>query len=161
MNPRVTTEMGETRSGRRRRPWLPAALASFTAASFLGIFLQIVLYSPISPHPHLQLPSATALAAAFSNPLINDGELQQLISKIGEGFVKDAEDICVDTAAGILYAANRDGWIKRFHFSNGSLENWKNTHSYTLLGVTTSKDGGILVCDAEKVGCFIYLLFNI
>lgn len=137
--------MAETR-GIRRRPakvgggvWV-AALSSL----LLAISLQVILLCPISPSPHpLQLPSP---AAAF--PL--NRRLQE-VTKLGHGFLKDPEDICVD-AQGILYAATRDGWIKRLH-PNGSWENWKNTHSRTLLGIAPSNSdhGGIIVCDADKV----------
>ena len=49
-----------------------------------------------------------------------------------------------------LYTATRDGWIRRLH-RNGSWENWKKLHSETLLGITTAKGGGLIVCDCEKV----------
>jgi hypothetical protein len=51
---------------------------------------------------------------------------------------------------GTIYTATRDGWIKRLH-RNGSWENWKMTNSHTLLGITITKEGGLIVCDSEKV----------
>lgn len=75
--------------------------------------------------------------------------------KIGEGVLKDPEDICVDEV-GRIYAATRDGWIRRLH-RNGSWENWKFINSHTLLGITPSMAGGILVCDTEEV---LHLVLN-
>lgn len=69
--------------------------------------------------------------------------------KLGEGLLKGPEDICVDKK-GILYTATRDGWIKRLH-RNGSLENWKMINRETLLGVTITAAGDLIVCDVEEV----------
>lgn len=63
--------------------------------------------------------------------------------------MKDPEDVCVDKE-GTLYAVSRDGWIKRLH-RNGNWENWKHIESYTLLGITTAREGGLIVCDTSKV----------
>lgn len=71
------------------------------------------------------------------------------VLKLGEGFLKDPEDVCVDKE-GTIYAATRDGWIKRLH-RNGSWENWKMISSPTLLGITITKEGDLIVCDSEKV----------
>lgn len=71
------------------------------------------------------------------------------MTKLGEGFLDRPEDVVVDRD-GILYTAVRDGWIKRMH-KNGSWENWKKIDSDALLGIATSKEGGLIVCDAEKV----------
>ena len=59
---------------------------------------------------------------------------------------------------GTIYAATRDGWVKRLH-RNGSLENWKMTNSDTLLGITITKEGegDLIVCDSEKVKIIILL----
>ncbi|XP_038889800.1 protein STRICTOSIDINE SYNTHASE-LIKE 4-like [Benincasa hispida] len=126
------------------RQRVPALGSLVVACSLLAVSVQIMLLCPISPDPVIELPSSFPAAGL-------NKELQKL-SKLGEGFVKDAEDVCVDESAGIVYAASRDGWIKRLH-PNGSLENWKNTHSQTLLGLTPSpsiQQRGILVCDAQK-----------
>jgi len=74
---------------------------------------------------------------------------EQNIIKLGEGAVKEPEDVCVDKE-GSLYTATRDGWIKRMR-RNGDWENWKYIGGDTLIGVTQSKEGGIIVCDANKV----------
>jgi len=71
------------------------------------------------------------------------------VIKLGEGFLKQPEDVCFDKN-GVLYTATRDGWIKRM-VRNGNWENWKHIDSSSLLGITTSKDGGLIVCDASKV----------
>lgn len=71
--------------------------------------------------------------------------------------MKDPEDICVDEV-GRIYAATRDGWIRRLH-RNGSWENWKFIESHTLLGITPSMVGGILVCDTEEVLHFVLNMY--
>lgn len=141
--PRVIVMAEREATSGASKSWAPA-VGGFLIASFVGACLQIMFFSPISPDPVLELPSASSSFPALNN------ELQKL-SKLGEGFLKGPEDVCVDSSAGIVYTATRDGWIKRLH-PNGSWENWKNTHSQTLLGLaqSPSKDGGILVCDTLK-----------
>lgn len=73
----------------------------------------------------------------------------QGVVKLGKGFLKGPEDICVDKE-GILYTATRDGWIRKMH-RNGSWENWKMLNSKTLLGITITEEGDLVVCDAEEV----------
>lgn len=73
----------------------------------------------------------------------------QNVSKLGEGLLKQPEDVCFDEE-GTLYTATRDGWIKRLR-RNGNWENWKHIDSHALLGITAAKDGGLIVCDANKV----------
>lgn len=75
----------------------------------------------------------------------------QGVIKLGEGFLKGPEAICVDEE-GILYTATRDAWIKRLH-RNGSWENWKMLKGHSLLGITITKEGDLVVCDAEGVRC--------
>lgn len=69
--------------------------------------------------------------------------------KIGEGLLNDPEDVCVDKE-GVFYTATRDGWIKRLH-KNGTWEDWKLIKGHTLLGITITMAGDLLVCDTEKV----------
>lgn len=70
--------------------------------------------------------------------------------KLGEGLLDRPEDVCVDQN-GMLYTATRDGWIKRMH-TNGSWENWKRIHNrHTLLGLTVTRAGDVVVCDSEEV----------
>lgn len=74
----------------------------------------------------------------------------QGVVKLGEGFLKGPEAICVDKE-GILYTATRDGWIKRLH-RNGSWENWKMLlKGHSLLGITITKEGDLVVCDTDEV----------
>lgn len=71
------------------------------------------------------------------------------MTRLGEGLLKGPEDVSVDEN-GTLYTATRDGWMRRLH-RNGSWEDWKKLDSQTLLGITTAKGGGLIVCDSEKV----------
>ena len=50
---------------------------------------------------------------------------------------------------GVVYTATRDGWIKRLH-KNGSLENWRMLEGDTLLGITITEAGDLIVCDSDK-----------
>ncbi|KAM6583581.1 hypothetical protein CsatB_010583 [Cannabis sativa] len=118
------------------------AFSSFLLACLLAFTVQVFLFSPISPDS-LKLPSTTSLASIFPP----NNKLQE-VSKLGEGFLERPEDVAVDKE-GIIYTATRDGWIKRMH-KNGSWENWKMLGGHTLLGITTTKEGDLLVCDTEK-----------
>ncbi|KDP33928.1 hypothetical protein JCGZ_07499 [Jatropha curcas] len=111
--------------------------SSFLLACLLAFILQIFFFSPISPDL-LELPPATSLPT--------NKRLQEVI-RLGEGTLEGPEDVCVDRD-GVLYTASRDGWIKRLH-SNGTWDNWKKIDSNGLLGITISKEGGLIVCDAE------------
>ncbi|WOL01059.1 adipocyte plasma membrane-associated protein-like [Canna indica] len=55
----------------------------------------------------------------------------------------------MDAGDGTLYTATRDGWIKRMH-ANGSWEDWKFVGGSSLLGLTLSRAGHLLVADADK-----------
>lgn len=114
------------------------ACSTFLLVCLLASMLQVFFLSPISPRP-LHLPPSSFTST--------NNHLQSVI-KIGEGLLKDPEDVCVDKQS-ILYTATRDGWIKRLH-KNGSWENWKMIESQNLLGVTITRAGDLLVCDTEK-----------
>ncbi|KAF5748417.1 protein YLS2 [Tripterygium wilfordii] len=114
---------------------VPASLAAL-----LAITLQVFFFSPIKDPNFLQLPSKSSLLPA--------NNLLQGVTKLGEGFLKRPEDVWVDKE-GVLYTATGDGWIKRLH-KNGSWEEWKKIDSSSILGITSSKDGGLIVCDVEK-----------
>ena len=80
----------------------------------------------------------------------------QAAIKLGDGILNKPEDVCVDEK-GILYTATRDGWIKRL-LKNGTWENWKKIHDrHTLLGLTVTRAGDVIVCDTEEV---IFLNFS-
>ncbi|KAL0374587.1 UNVERIFIED_CONTAM: protein STRICTOSIDINE SYNTHASE-LIKE 4 [Sesamum radiatum] len=112
-------------------------------AILLAVSLQIFLFSP-SPPGVLQIPPPSSVLPAPSN-----GRLQEVI-KLGEGLLKQPEDVVVDRSTGVVYTATRDGWIKRL-LRNGTWESWKHIESGSLLGLTTTKDGGgVVVCDAEE-----------
>ncbi|GLT62836.1 hypothetical protein SLA2020_354400 [Shorea laevis] len=121
---------------------LPQFCCVFSLGYLLATIVQIIFFSPISPNA-LYIPPISSVAAFPANK-----KLQSVI-KLGEGFLENPEDVSVDEN-GVLYTATRDGWIKRLH-RNGSWENWKRVGGGdTLLGISTAKDGGIFVCDAEK-----------
>ncbi|KAI3410776.1 uncharacterized protein J3R85_018436 [Psidium guajava] len=84
-------------------------------ACVLAVALQIFVFSPISPDL-LPLPGPSSLASLPQTPTC------RVWKKIGEGVVKEPEDLFVDDK-GVLYTATRDGWIKRLH-RDGSWENW-------------------------------------
>ncbi|CAL1390153.1 unnamed protein product [Linum trigynum] len=116
-----------------------AAFAGFLVACLVAFTLQVFFTSPISPDA-LHLPS-------LSGPQPNN-ELQK-VSKIGEGVIDGPEDLFVDKD-GVLYTVTRDGWIKRMRIhGDGSFENWMRIDSSAGLGITPSKDGGVLIADAE------------
>ncbi|XP_010666852.2 protein STRICTOSIDINE SYNTHASE-LIKE 4 [Beta vulgaris subsp. vulgaris] len=113
-------------------------LTFFFVGSLVALALHIYFFSPISPQI-LHVPPS--LVNSFDTHLPE-------VTKLGEGLVKDPEDVCVDKH-GILYTASRDGWIKRLH-KNGSLEDWKWVNSSSLLGMTTIASGGLVICDTEE-----------
>ncbi|KAB1209510.1 Protein YLS2 [Morella rubra] len=119
----------------------PVAFSSFILVCLLAFTTQVLFFSPISPRA-LDLPIASSASSLPTN-----SRLQRAI-KLGEGFVRAPEDVCLDKE-GTIYTATRDGWIKRLH-RNGSGENWKMIDSNTLLGITLTKEGDLVVCDAEK-----------
>lgn len=57
----------------------------------------------------------------------------------------------------MLYTVTRDGWVERRH-RNGSWEQWVLVGGPSLLGIATSSEGAVLVCDADKV-CTQYFIF--
>lgn len=72
------------------------------------------------------------------------------LTKLGEGCVNHPEDVSVVVSKGALYTATRDGWVKYFILHNETLVNWKHIDSQSLLGLATTKDGGVIICDNEK-----------
>ncbi|KAI4335193.1 hypothetical protein L6164_013863 [Bauhinia variegata] len=121
-----------------------SAFSSLVLVAVIALAVQIFFFSPIEPDL-LEIPLPPPASSA--SPSTTNNQLQNVI-KLGEGLLEDPEDICVDKE-GRLYAATRDGWIKRLH-RNGSWENWKKIDSRTLLGITSTRDGGLVVCDDEK-----------
>ncbi|XP_054790235.1 protein STRICTOSIDINE SYNTHASE-LIKE 4-like isoform X1 [Prosopis cineraria] len=124
--------------GRVIMAWL-AACSSLVLVALLALAVQVVYFSPIDPIIVERPPLASPFAV--------NNHLQNVI-KLGEGILKDPEDVCVDKH-GTLYTATRDGWIVRLH-RNGSWEHWKNIHSPTMLGITVTTQGALIVCDSDK-----------
>ncbi|GAV64780.1 LOW QUALITY PROTEIN: Str_synth domain-containing protein, partial [Cephalotus follicularis] len=118
-----------------------SACSSFLLVCLIVVTL-IFFFSPISSPNLLELPPPSSSSFWPTN-----NHLQRVV-KLGEGLLKHPEDISVDSE-GILYTATRDGWIKRLH-KNGSVEDWKMLNGDTLLGITTTKEGGLIVCDTDK-----------
>nr|AFK43571.1 unknown [Lotus japonicus] len=111
--------------------------SSLVLAALVALTVQVFYFSPIDP---VLLDIAPA-------PSTKNNKLQN-VSKLGEGLLKQPEDVCFDEE-GTLYTTTRDGWIKRLR-RNGNWENWKHVDSHALLGITAAKDGGLIVCDANK-----------
>ncbi|ONK75102.1 uncharacterized protein A4U43_C03F13340 [Asparagus officinalis] len=109
----------------------------FVLASLLSAALHVALNSPISPLP-LSLPSSKFC----SNNLL------QGVIKLGEGKLVGPEDVLVGPD-GVLFTATRDGWIKRIQ-PDGSVEDWRFIGGPAVLGITASRDGDLLACDAHK-----------
>ncbi|KAL2534416.1 Protein STRICTOSIDINE SYNTHASE-LIKE 4 [Abeliophyllum distichum] len=107
-------------------------------ACALAIAIQVFVLLPISPNI-LHLPPTSSIPT--------NSKLQE-VNKLGEGLLKKPEAIAVDKM-GVLYTATRDGWIIRLH-RNGSWENWRHIDSDSLLGITATAAGDLVVCDAEE-----------
>ncbi|KAG4998851.1 hypothetical protein JHK87_019923 [Glycine soja] len=78
---------------------------SLVLVVLVALTVQILYFSPIDP-VLLDIKPVT---------------LQNII-KLGEGLLKEPEDVGVDKEQ-ILYTATRDGWIKRLRRNNGKWEN--------------------------------------
>ncbi|KAK3438708.1 hypothetical protein EUGRSUZ_C03257 [Eucalyptus grandis] len=115
--------------------------SGFIFTCVLAVALRIFVFSPISPDL-LLLPEPSSLTSLPTNTRL------QGVAKLGEGMVKNSEDVWVDEN-GVLYTANKDGWIRRLH-RDGSWENWTMLNSQKLLGIAATRRGGIIVCDTEK-----------
>lgn len=119
---------------------LVSACSGFLLVCLLAISLQIFIFSPISPD-FLELPPPSS--ASF---LPTNTDLQRVI-KLGEGHLKKPEDVCVDKN-GVVYTATRDGWVKRLD-KTGTWQDWKMIDSTALLGITTTRENDLIVCDVE------------
>ncbi|KAG5547024.1 hypothetical protein RHGRI_012898 [Rhododendron griersonianum] len=134
-----------------RNSFVDEALMLFREFKDKGIDLNVVswtygvqivfFFSPINPEP-LELPPASSASLLATNSQL------QRVTKLGEGILDKPEDVCIDKN-GTLYTATRDGWIKRLH-RDGSWEDWRRIESDALLGLTITKHGSLIVCDAEK-----------
>ncbi|XP_026438751.1 protein STRICTOSIDINE SYNTHASE-LIKE 4-like [Papaver somniferum] len=122
-------------------------LLALTGVVLCSFLLQTFLISN-SPIDYPQVLELSPSSLSHTDLPWNN-HLQRLI-KLGEGCLKQPEDITVDRE-GVVYTATRDGWIKKIH-TNGTCEDWKFIGGDTMLGVTMSitNEGDILVCDADK-----------
>ncbi|KAL8137214.1 hypothetical protein V2J09_003215 [Rumex salicifolius] len=118
-----------------------SSIATFLVGCIIALSLQVYFFSPIHSPNVLHFPPSS------SAPSPNN-YLQQVI-KLGEGSVLEPEDVCVGKN-GVVYAATRDGWIKKL-YKDGSLENWKMVNTTGLLGIIEVKDSDyFVVCDTEE-----------
>ncbi|KAK1678891.1 hypothetical protein QYE76_039739 [Lolium multiflorum] len=119
----------------------PGGLFSTAAvAVIVSLAVHVALNSPIQP-----VPSPPPPAARYT-----PNNLLQGLEKLGEGLLREPEDVYVDAAdGGTVYTATRDGWLQRMRL-NGSWEQWRFVGGTGLLGIAPSADGGMLVCDADK-----------
>ncbi|GMH16585.1 hypothetical protein Nepgr_018426 [Nepenthes gracilis] len=118
-----------------------STIPTFLVGCLLALSFHIYFTSPISPDLLNLPPPSSASVPPTNNHL-------KKITKLGEGFLEGPEDVCVDNE-GILYAATRDGWIKRL-YNNNSVEDWKMTNRNHLLGITATASGDLVVCDSEE-----------
>ncbi|ESR58955.1 Str synth domain-containing protein [Citrus sinensis] len=110
---------------------------SFLIACLLAFTLEIFFSPPVSS-------SASLLSNSKYSSSMKD------LIKLGEGCVNHPEDVSVVVRKGALYTAARDGWVKYFILHNETLVNWKHIDSNTFLGITTTEEGDVIVCDTEK-----------
>ncbi|XP_042476119.1 protein STRICTOSIDINE SYNTHASE-LIKE 4-like [Macadamia integrifolia] len=119
-------------------------LRSIFLVCLLAFLLKIFVFSPISLSPEIiQFPPPPS-----SPLLLSTNDYLQRVTKVGEGTLEGPEGLYIDKE-GIIYTATRDGWIKRVH-QNGSVEDWKMIGGQSMLGITMSADGSVLVCDVDK-----------
>ncbi|XP_057836955.2 protein STRICTOSIDINE SYNTHASE-LIKE 4 [Cryptomeria japonica] len=122
--------------------WItPSTVATAVSACLVAWLLQIIAYSPISLGPSIFQSDYKSEGHFVKNNVL------QSVEKLGEGFLYGPEDLAVDSN-GLIYTATQDGWIKRMH-PNGSWEEWKEVGG-SLLGLTVSKSGHIIVCDPAR-----------
>ncbi|KAM0922264.1 hypothetical protein ACQ4PT_006223 [Festuca glaucescens] len=145
----------------------PGGLFSTAAvAVVVSLAVHVALNSPIQPVPSPAPPAARytpnnllQVSCSSSTPpiipfrywVLIDVRYTQGLEKLGEGLLREPEDVYVDAAAGgTVYTATRDGWLQRLR-PNGSWEQWRFVGGTGLLGIAPSADGSMLVCDADKV----------
>ncbi|GAY55367.1 hypothetical protein CUMW_163750 [Citrus unshiu] len=110
---------------------------SFLPACLLAFTLQIFFFPPVS----------------FSVSLLsnsNESSSMEGLIKLEVGCVNHPEDVSIVVSKGAVYTATRDGWVKYIILHNETLVNWKHVDSQSLLGLTTTKDGDVIMCDNEK-----------
>ncbi|KAM0922265.1 hypothetical protein ACQ4PT_006223 [Festuca glaucescens] len=144
----------------------PGGLFSTAAvAVVVSLAVHVALNSPIQPVPSPAPPAARytpnnllQVSCSSSTPpiipfrywVLIDVRYTQGLEKLGEGLLREPEDVYVDAAAGgTVYTATRDGWLQRLR-PNGSWEQWRFVGGTGLLGIAPSADGSMLVCDADK-----------
>ncbi|KAH9769046.1 Str synth domain-containing protein [Citrus sinensis] len=110
---------------------------SFLPACLLAFTLQIFFFPPVS----------------FSVSLLsnsNESSSMEGLIKLEVGCVNHPEDVSIVVSKGAVYTATRDGWVKYIILHNETLVNWKHVDSQSLLGLTATKDGDVIMCDNEK-----------
>ncbi|KAH9704625.1 Str synth domain-containing protein [Citrus sinensis] len=110
---------------------------SFLLACLLAFTLQFFFSPPVSS-------SASLLSTSKESSSMKD------LIKLGEGCVSHPEDVSVVVRKGALYTATNDGWVKYFILHNETLVNWKHIDSQSLLGLTATKEGDVIICDSKK-----------
>lgn len=108
-----------------------------------AFFASVVRRSPIDPFP-LYLPAHPKAEGAYAHNAI-----LQSIEKLGKGQLSGPEDLAVDPTGKVLYVTTADGWIKKLHLSDGTVEDWKHVGGRPL-GVTVGNDGEVVVCEADQ-----------
>ncbi|KAG0608597.1 hypothetical protein M758_8G117900 [Ceratodon purpureus] len=75
--------------------------------------------------------------------------LLESAEKLGEGKILQPEDIVPDPTGKFLYVSTLDGWIKKLHLADNTVEDWKRVGGRPL-GLAVGNDGELLVCEPTQ-----------
>jgi len=104
-------------------------------------YTELLSQSPIDDPAVVRLPPHPAAKGVYKH---ND-KLQSL-TKLGEGELLLPEDVQPDPTGTFLYVTNSDGWIKKYHFDTGKVENWTYVGGRPL-GLALDNAGNLIVCE--------------
>ena len=131
-----------------------AVLASVVTV-VLVLFLVVTLIAAAAFYSHVNKKSpidAVALPLAPSPKLEGvyaHNTFLQSASKLGTGKLLQPEDIAADPSGKLLYVSTSDGWVKRVHLSDNSVEDWKHVGGRPL-GLAVGASGEVIVCESSQ-----------